>query len=159
MSYREQPISKDLLDVILQASQKVVEVDDPNGTGHKIRQPEIDPEIIWCKTLMVNSNGLGYYIFDIKELERLGLEAENKMNRERALVFQHTMVDYITSHKRGLDGKSSESMRDKENSQSTLVDKINKTQTEKIYTAQGKVARGVLESFIHQDKQKDDMRD
>jgi hypothetical protein len=158
VSYRnEQPIAKDLLDVILQASQKMVEVDNPDGSGSKLRQPEIDSEIIWWKTLMVNANTLGRFAFKLKEFERLAFEAFQNMSADRARDFAHTVIDIGSSYRRSIDAKSSESMRDKDNSQSTMVDKINRSQVEKIYTAKGQVARGVLESFIHKDKDRDDM--
>lgn len=158
VSYRnEQPIAKDLLDVILQAAQVNKDVKNPDGTI--TQEPQIDPEIIWWKTLMVNANTLGRFAFKLKEFERLAFEAFTNMSADKARDFAHTVIDIGTSYRRSIDAKSSESMRDKENSQSTMVDKINRSQVEKIYTAKGQVARGVLESFIHKDKDRDDMRD
>ncbi len=155
MSYPQgQPQSKDLLDIILQGSQVEKEVRQVDGSMKK--EPAVDSEIIWWKTLMVNANTLGRFAFKLKEFERMAFDAFNNMSADRARDFAHTVIDIGSSYRRSLDAKSSESKRDDENSQSTLVDKINRTQVEKIYTAKGEVARGVLESFIHRDKDNDD---
>ena len=157
MSYRqEQPQSKDLLDIILQASQTQQEV--KNVDGSITNENVINPEIIWWKTLMVNSNTLGRFAFKLKEFERLAFDAFNNMSKDRARDFAHTVIDIGSSYRRSLDAKASESKRDKDNSQSTLVDKINRTQVEKIYTSKGEVARGIMESIIHRDRSEDDQK-
>lgn len=157
MSYPQgQPASKDLLDIILQAS--MVQKDVPLKTGETEKQSTTDAEIIWWKTLMVNANTLGRFAFKLKEFERMAFDAFNNMSADRARDFAHTVIDIGSSYRRSLDAKSSESKRNDENSQSTLVDKINRTQVEKIYTSKGEVAKGIMESIIHRDRQEDDGR-
>jgi len=149
---REQPQSKDLLDIILQSAQKPEDVPQVDGTTRK--ESVIDPEIIWWKTLMVGSNTLGRFAFELKEFERMAFEAFNNMSRERAKDFAHTIIDIGSSYRRSLDAKSSESVGiNKENSISTLVDKINRSQVEKIYTAKGQVSKNFLNDLLHKDQQ------
>ena len=156
MSYpREQIQSKDLLDIILQASQTTQEVIDNTGTARK--ELIVDPEIVWWKTLMVGANTLGRFALELKEFERMAFEAFNNMSRDRAKDFAHTIIDIGTSYRRSLDAKSSESVGiNKENSISTLVDKINRSQVEKIYTAKGKIAKNFLNDILHRDQQQDE---
>ena len=149
--------AKDLLDVILQASQKKVEV-GKSPDGKAIMEDQIEAEIIWWKTLMVNANTLGRFAFRLKEFERLAFEAQNNMSTDRAIDFAHTVIDIGASYRRSIDAKSSESMRDKENSQSTLVDKINRSQVERIYTANGKVAKNFLDDLLHREHADDEQR-
>ena len=155
MSYpREQPQSKDLLDIILQSAQTVQ--DSPQVDGSVKKESIVDPEIIWWKTLMVGSNTLGRFAFELKEFERMAFEAFNNMSRDRAKDFAHTVIDIGSSYRRSLDAKSSESVGiNKENSISTLVDKINRSQVEKIYTAKTKIAGNILNDIFHRDQQKD----
>ena len=120
------------------------------------KQGVTDAEIIWWKTLMVNANTLGRFAFKLKEFERMAFDAFNNMSADRARDFAHTVIDIGSSYRRSLDAKSSESKRNDENSQSTLIDKINRTQVEKIYTSKGEVAKGIMESIIHRDRQEDD---
>ena len=158
MSYpREQPQSKDLLDIILQSAQTVKEVQQIDGSVKN--EAVVDPEIVWWKTLMVGSNTLGRFAFELKEFERMAFEAFNNMSRDRAKDFAHTVIDIGSSYRRSLDAKSSESVGiNKENSISTLVDKINKSQVEKIYTAKGKVSNNFLNDLLHRDQNADEQR-
>ena len=156
MSYpREQPQSKDLLDIILQSAQTSQEITDSTGTTRK--ELVVDPEIVWWKTLMVSSNTLGRFAFELKELERMAFEAFNNMTRDRAKDFAHTVIDIGSSYRRSIDAKSSESVGvNKENSISTLVDKINRSQVERIYTAKGNVGKGFLNDLLHRDQSQEE---
>lgn len=155
MSYpREAPPSKDLLDIILQASQTQQEIMQVDGSTKT--EQVVNSEIVWWKTLMVGSNTLGRFAFELKEFERMAFEAFNNMSRDRAKDFAHTVIDIGTSYRRSLDAKSSESVGiNKENSISTLVDKINRSQVEKIYTAKGQVSKNFLNDLLHKDNQDD----
>ena len=154
---REQPQSKDLLDIILQSAQPVQDAPQVDGTTKK--ETVVDPEIIWWKTLMVGSNTLGRFAFELKEFERMAFEAFNNMSRDRAKDFAHTIIDIGSSYRRSLDAKSSESVGiNKENSISTLVDKINRSQVEKIYTAKGSVSKNFLSDLLHKDQQQEENR-
>ena len=106
---------------------------------------------------MVGANTLGRFAFHLKEFERMAFEAFNNMSRDRAKDFAQTVIDISSSYRRSLDAKSSESVGiNKENSISTLVDKINRSQVEKIYTAKGKVAGNFLNDLLHRDQQQEE---
>ena len=75
---------------------------------------------------------------------------------ERAKDFAHQVVDIGTSYRRSIDAKSSESQRDKINSQSTLIDKINRNKIEKVYTSKIEdTKKSFADIFLGRDKEKE----
>ncbi len=152
-----QPKFNDLIDVIVQASQVITKVEQPDGTI--INENMTDPETIWWKTGSVNSNTFARFALVLKEWERMGLEAFNNMAPERARLFAHQVAEIGLSYRRSVDAKSSESQRDKVNSQSTLIDKINRNKIEKVYTAKGEMKRSMLDGLLGRDRERDDETD
>jgi len=152
-----QPKYNDLIDIIIESAKKTVDVDQKDGTV--LKQPIIDEEIIWWKTGSVNSYTFSRFAFELKEFERTAVEAFTHMCKERARIFAHQVIDIGTSYRRSIDAKSSETLRNKDNSQSSLIDKINRNKIEKVYTAKGNMKQSALDSLLHKDKTKDDEND
>lgn len=148
-----QPKYNDLIDVIIQAAQENKEVEQKDGTIQI--ETVLNPEIIWWKTGSVNSNTFSRLALELKEWERMSVEAFSHMTKERARVFAHQVIDIGTSYRRSIDAKSSESQRDKDNSQSTLIDKINRNKIEKVYTAKGEMKKSIFDGIMHRDQEKD----
>jgi hypothetical protein len=149
-----QPKYNDLIDIVVQAAQKTIDVEQKDGTVTK--EQIMDEEIIWWKTGSVNSNSFARFAFELKEFERMGLEAFDYMSPDRARGFGNQVVSIATSYRRSVDAKSSESQRDKENSQSTLIDKINRNKIEKVYTSKTDQAkRSIADMFMGKDKERD----
>src|SRR3990167_742526 len=152
-----QPKYNDLIDIIIESAKKNVEV--PQSDGSIIKQSIIDDEIIWWKTGSVNSSMFARFAFELKEFERMATEAFTHMTKERARIFGHQVIDIGTSYRRSIEAKSSESLRDKNNSQSTLIDKINRNKIEKVYTAKGEMKRTAFDALMGRDKAKDTEND
>ena len=152
-----QPKYNDLIDIIIESAKKTEDVPQIDGTTAK--QTRIDEEIIWWKTGSVNSHIFSRFAFELKEWERMATEAFTHMTKERARIFGHQVIDIGTSYRRSIDAKSSESLRDKNNSQSTLIDKINRNKIEKVYTAKGELKKTVLDSIMHRDGSRDSEND
>lgn len=152
-----QPKYNDLIDIVIASAQKNINVEQKDGsvTSEQI----IDEEIVWWKTLSVAANTLGRCAFELKEWERGAYSASVNMNSERASDFSHEIIEVGLSFRRSIDSKSSESMRDKQNSQSTLLDKINRNKVEKIHTFRGDMKRSVLDVFLGKEAEKEAEKD
>ena len=148
-----QPKFNDLIDIVIQSAQKTVDVTQKDGSITK--EQIIDEETIWCKTLSVASNTLGRCIFELKEWERAAFSASVNMNQERAENIAHELMEVGVSYRRSIDSKSSESMRDPRNSQSTLLDKINRNKVEKIHTFRGDIKRSMFDVILGKEVEKD----
>lgn len=154
MSFPEtQKEVNDLIDVILKASHNVEEVKLDDGTMSK--QLIMDPETIWWKTGLINSPTFGRFAFILKEWERQAVDAIDNMYIDRAIELGRDILEIGKSFRRSIDAKSSESIRDRNNTQATLVDKLIRKRIEKAYSVSGESKKGILDGIMGHDKQKD----
>jgi len=139
----------DTVDIVFQSVQKTKEITNDDGKKEYIQV--MDDLALWCKTLSVASNKLSQVIYEMMEFMRIGLSAEKYMSKERAAVWRETTLGIVESIKKSLDSKSSESIRNKDNAQGTLIDKINKNSVEKIYTMKDTAKRGIFDSILQKE--------
>lgn len=144
----------DLIDIIIEGSQRIEEVE--NEEGKKQKTLVLDPETIYWKTHIVNSPTLARFVLELKEFERQAIRCFNNMYRDRAADMAHQILDIGKSYRYSVDAKSSESLRDKNNTQSTLIDKINRNKVEKAYTLKEEGKKGLLSGFIGRDEERED---
>lgn len=147
----------DLIDIIIQSSQKTIDVQQKDGTVTK--EQIIDDETIWWKTGSVNANTFGRFAYELKEWERTSLLAENNMSIPRAMQIGHEIMEIGISYRRSMDAKSSESQRNAQNSQSTLIDKINKNKVERVYTMKDQAKKSLFDGFLGREREKDEEYD
>lgn len=144
--------NNDTVDIVLQSVQRSKQVEDDDGKITIVQY--MDDLALWCKTLSVASNVLSQTIFELMEFIRNGLNAKNNMCKERALLWEHEAIEIAESVKKALDSKSSESIRNKDNSQGTLIDKINRNSVEKIYTMKDTAKKSLWDSILGKEKDK-----
>ena len=70
------------------------------------------------------------------------------MSKPRAKVMAQQIMAIGASFRRSIDAKSSESLRDKLNTQSTLIDKLNRTKSERAITFKGEMKRSLKDAFL-----------
>ena len=136
----------DLIDIIIEASQTVEEVEEADGKFKKVLQ--LDPEKIYWKTHIVNSPTFSQLVFQLKEFQSLGVQGFHFMHRNRALVLAQQIEEKVKNYKYAIDAKSSESLRDMNNTQSTLIDKINRNKIEKAYTVKGDAKKSFMDGLL-----------
>jgi len=141
----------DTVDIVFQSVQKTIDIEE-DGKIKKIQV--MDDLALWAKTLCVASNKLGQLVFEFMEFVRNGMNAEQNMCKERAVLWAEESVEIGESVKKALDSKSSESIKNKDNSQGTLIDKINKNSVEKIYTMKDVAKKSLWDSIIGKEKDK-----
>ncbi len=147
----------DLIDLIIQSSQKTVDIKNEDGTIS--RDYQIDTDSLWWKTHTISSNHFGQLAFELKEWERMALQASESMSPERADQMAHDIMEISQSFRRAIDAKSSESLRDKNNSQSVLIDKVGRNRVEKVYTMKDQMNKSLLSGFLGRDKDRDEEYD
>jgi hypothetical protein len=152
-----QPKYNDLIDIIIQSSQKTIDVQQKDGTVTK--EQIIDDETIWWKTGSVNANTFGRFAYELKEWERTALLSNNNMSEPRAIQIGHEIMEIGISYRRSMDAKSSESQRNAQNSQSTLIDKINKNKVERVYTMKDQAKKSLFDGFLGREREKDEEYD
>lgn len=148
-----QPRTNDLIDIIIQSSQRTVDTIQEDGSVTK--EQVVDSEIMWWKTLSVASNTLGRCAFELKEWERNAFSSSVNMCGERAENIGHEIMEVGLSFRRSIDSKSSESTRDARNSCSTLIDKINKNKIERVHTFKGEMKKSMMDVFLGKEAEKE----
>ena len=144
----------DTVDIVFQSTQKTIEKENDEG---KIEYLQIlDDLSLWCKTGNVASNKGSQVIYQMMEFMRIGLTADKHMCRERAKIWRDDTLAIVESIKKTIDFKSSESVVDHQNKQSTLIDKINKNSVEKIYTMKNTKGKSLFDTILNRDVEKDD---
>lgn len=144
----------DVIDLVIQAAQKSVDVKLDDGTIS--REQQMDTDSLWWKTHSISSNHFGQVAFELKEWERMALSVGECMMPERAAQVAHDIMEISQSFRRAIDAKSSESLRDKNNSQSVLIDKVGRNRVEKVYTMKDQVNKSLLSGFLGRDREKDE---
>ena len=151
------PKYNDLIDIIVEAAKQIRQKREVDGTFTDYTV--VDSEIVWWKTGSINSPSFSRMALELKEWERQSEECYQNMTKARADMYASIITKIGQSYRRSIDAKSSENMRDKINSQSTLIDKINRNKVEKVYTAKGEMKKSVLDGILGRDAQRDSESD
>jgi hypothetical protein len=141
-----------VIDLISTAAHHMEEV-ETDGVKQKILV--LDPESLYWATRSVNSNTFGRFVYELKNLESLAFEAVNHMTLKRAAIFREQILRLVEAYKKSIDGKASESIRDKHNSQLTLIDKLSRNKQERVITLPDELKQGFLSGFVGKESQKE----
>jgi hypothetical protein len=142
-----------LIDVILEACKKPVTYRDENNK--EFTNLELDAKSVWYKTHIINANSFGRYTRTKEFFFNLGRRAIRHMTIYRARDMQEQINQICSGMDYSIDAKSSESVRDSNNIQSTLLDKINKSIVEKRYSMADNMPKSAAASFLGKDMEKD----
>ena len=145
------------MDFILDGCQRIEEVTTPDGKIEK--QLIFDPERAYWKGHLVNSPTFARMVFELKGWEGKALQCYNYMTKERADVMSSQIMDISQWYRYSIDAKSSESLRDKNNTQSTLIDKINRNKIERAYTMKSEGGKSILSGLIGRDREREQDED
>ena len=143
----------DLVDIIVEAAQYMREVILADGTVQV--QPDIDSEIVWMKTQIVANPRFGNYIKELKDFQALTVLSETSMSKPRSDQFKKEIALEVISHLRAIDATSSISRLDKNNTQPTLVDKINSSKVPRYYNLKDETKKGIMEGLFGGKKSSD----
>lgn len=138
--------TNDIVDMIIEGCQTIEIVKQRDGT--EIKQLTLNPKKIWYKTHIVNSPIFGRFVLRREMLEDKANQCFFHMSRQRAQVMASQIMDLCESYDYSIDAKSSECLRDMHNTQSTLIDKINRNKIEKQYTIKDAAKQGMLDGFL-----------
>ena len=148
-----QKTHNDVMDLLVDACQSIETVQNPDGSLTK--QLILDPQKAWWKTHLVNSPTFARFAFELLEFERLAGDAVYNMCEERARVLIQQILSIGQAFRYSIDAKSSESLRDKQNTQATLLDKMQKNKIERAYTLKGDAKKSMFDGFLSRDAEQD----
>lgn len=139
---------KDIIDLLSHASHENMEYLDEHDKPQMTSA--VDHEHYYWGTRLVNTQHLGEAVVKFKRLEQKAYEAKYFMTAERAKIAKEYILALYKQYKYGIDSKSSETSRDKDNNQSSLLHLIRKQTVEKEFTAKNDKTRKLLSGFLQQ---------
>ena len=154
MSYQPEDNNlRDIIDILSEGAQDWHEYVDENGDIQ--RKLEIDPEKLYWSTRIVNSPFFGRFILILKRLEQKAHECKNNMSLPRAINMSTDIIAMVKGYKYSVDGKASESIRDKNNTQGTLLHLIRKQSIEREYIAKNEKSKALLGGLLGNHKEEE----
>ena len=153
MEIETQKSHNDLWDLLVDACQTVEIIHNADGSYSK--QLMLDPEKAWWKTQLVNSPYFGMFAKVLRNLEGMAEDAVNHMAGPRAIVIGEQVKRYCLDYRYSIDAKSSETLRDKNNTQPALIDKMQKSGVPHAITKDD-AKRSALTSWLGGDKSDED---
>ncbi len=81
----------------------------------------------------------------------MAVQCQTKMSPEAADELSRDILLVLNEHKRGVDGKSSETWRDKNNNQSSTFQILANKTDRKVYTVQGDAKKTFMDGLMGRD--------
>ena len=144
---------KDIIDLIIEGAQSIEQIESEDGSV--VKSLIIDPEKIYWKTQLVNSPTFARFVLELKNFEGLAQQAYSYMSEPRAKGLSFQILSLVQAYKYSIDSKSSESLRNSDNTQSTLIDKIKSNKIERSYKMKGEKTRNMWDAIVGKDKEND----
>jgi len=145
--------TNDLIDFLTDACQRIVNVELEDGRMQQ--QLILDPKKVWLKTHIVNSPTFGRYTYVREVFGGMAKGCYNFMSFKRAKVLSEQIIQEGDNFDYSIDAKSSEILRDKNNTQSCLIDKMKGSKIEKQYTLKEDVKKSLFSGFVGREEDKD----
>lgn len=154
---QSQPKNNDVVDLLLEAAMTMDET--PDETGIPRHQQMVNSKQVWYETRMVNAPTFGRFALKREQWANLALQAANFMCKERADVIASQIILHDSAYGYSIDAKGSETLRDKHNTQSNLIQTVHKNHASRAITVEDKVKGGMMSGFLGKKSQEDAMYD
>jgi hypothetical protein len=135
----------DVIDLLCESVQQVKERYDENGNMQLILEP--DNESLYWRTMLINNPNFGGCVLEVKNWQGIADSAEDNMCVEPARILKRQMLAISDGYKYAFASKSSETIRDRNNSQSSLTHILQRNHMEKTVTIEDKMKKGLGESI------------
>lgn len=145
-----QPEHADLIAFMTEACKDLVSVETEDGKYHM--ELVLNTDKVYYKTQSVNYPGFSRFVLELENYKGMASRCIHHMAKARAKVMSDQIMAYVNSFKLSIDAKSSESLRDKDNTQQTLIDKLIRNKIERSVTFKGDVQRSIWEGLVGKSK-------
>jgi len=151
-----QPTPQDVLDFIGDGCEQIIDI--PDGNGKMVPSLVRNHKKIGYKSQNVDSNCYGDFVTESENFLLLAEEAKYNMSEPMAISLAKAIKARFQAWEYGIDGKSSESLRDGHNARTTLVDKFIRNRQERIVTLKDDAKKSIFEGMGFSND-KEDRRD
>ena len=135
-----------MVDVVLESwkTPQWVETAD----GERKLERVIDERKAWWQTHHIGTNALGRFALERENLGNLFKNAAYHMTAYRAEALQKQGLMLCQSYDYSIDAKSSECLRDQNNTQLTLLAMLSKAKTERQFTMKGEIEKSIWDGLV-----------
>ena len=142
---------QDFLDFLTDACKKVVRVRQKDGSYTEEKLD--DWKKTYYKTHLINYGGFSNTVFETERLEGMAYDLFNHMSDERAIPIFNQIMNYVESIRYAMDGKSSEVVRGKDNTQSSMTHLMTRVRIDTHHSGMEEAKKGLGQSiFGHKDE-------
>jgi|APSaa5957512535_1039671.scaffolds.fasta_scaffold37161_3 hypothetical protein len=136
----------------------IVPVVVPGPDGQPTTEWRIKSKAAWWKTHNINHHAFGLAAEAVEYLFVLGQDAKHSMSGPRAQVMENQITELVEDVlKLSIDAKSSESMRDGNNAQTSVIDKYLRNKQERVIDLKGEMKKaGMMGLFGNKEAERDD---
>lgn len=143
---------QDFLDFLTDACKKVVRVRQKDGSYNEVLME--DWKKTYYKTHLINYIGFSNTVFETERLEGVAYDLSNHMSDERAIPIFNQIMNFVESIRYAMDGKSSEIVRGKDNTQSSMTHLMTRVRIDTHHSGMEEAKKTIGESmFGKKDKQ------
>jgi len=137
---------KDFVDAVIESwkVEKLIETED----GHYKTERIIDERRAYWQMHHIGSNVLGRFALERENLGNLFKNSLYHMTAYRADALQKQGMLLCQAYDHSIDAKSSECMRDSNNTNQTLVSMLAKAKTERQFTLKGEMKQSVWDGIV-----------
>ena len=146
MSYNAEEKRNDGIDFLIDSFNEITETRNLE-TGKMERVLEHNPKIAWFQAHNIN-RPFGIYAKLLEKWENLSIKAHSMMSPEPAEELAKDIILKLNEHKRGIDGKNSETYRDENNTQSSVFQILTNKEEKKTYTVKGDVKKSFMDGLL-----------
>jgi len=136
----------------------IIGVPTKGPDGQSVTEFRINSKSAWWKTHNINHHAFGLAAEAVEYLAAIGHDAQYNMSGPRAAIMSAQIEELVDGVlKLSIDAKSSESMRDGKNAQTSVIDKYLKNKQERVIDLKGEMAKsGLAGIFGSKEAERDD---
>ena len=142
----------DALDFLSDGCSYISEVEGENGPE---KRQMVDYDRIYYKTQLVNHPNFSRFVLELENFKLMAQQAQYNMSGPRAKQLSEDILAYVRSFQLSIDAKSSETLRDKYNTQGALVHQLLSNKIEKSYNLKGETKKSFISGFLGRDGQEE----
>lgn len=142
----------DFLDFMADSLKR--EVRTPQKDGSVKVESKVDFKKAYYKLQLINYPGFSRFVYEVERLEGMAFDCFNRMPSERAQVMFDYLMNLVESYRYSMDAKSSEIVRNKDNTQSSLTHLLTRFRIERNYSSNEEVKKNAIAALFG-DKDKD----
>lgn len=145
------PERTDYIDMLIDACRKPVKRVEEK-TGREYVELELDTKKLNYKTQLVNYPGFGNFVKELENLENLIFDVFNYTSPIRAEQWAKIILRRVQMYHYSIDAKSSETLRDRNNSQSALTHILTRNKAERAITIQEEAKHSLMDAIRGKEK-------